>query len=164
MRICASLLKASVVAGLAFTVAWIRPPLDASLLARLFYIFILTNCVLATLSLLVGLPLVALVERLRIGSRWLYMLIAAVTGALVAAGMGHRGPIEGGVENRHGGAVFSPFDGGGPRIDHYPASQFEYLSSIAFCAMVGAVLGIAFWRFYSRRPRPHDSLERTRDR
>lgn len=157
MRMVTSLLKASAVAALVFALAWIRQPLAASTLVSTVQLFIGYTCVLAILSLMIGLPFVLIIERCQIGAWWSYTIVAAVTGALLAFGFGHRPAGE--VENPHGGAVFSPWTRDSPGIDSYPLSSNEYLGSIAFCAIVGGTLGFAFWRFYSRGLRTNGRRE-----
>jgi hypothetical protein len=41
-------------------------------------------------------------------------------------------------------------------IDSFPRSSFEYISSIAFCAVIGGVLGLVFWYLNSRGLRPNN--------
>lgn len=155
MRIFTSLLKASAVAALVFALAWIRQPLAASTLVSTVRLFVGFGCVFAILSLLIGVPFVRIIERCRIGAWWSYSIVAAVTGGLLAFVFGHRRPT-GEVENPHGGAVFSPWTRDSPAIDSFPLSSNEYVDSVAFCAIVGAALGFAFWYFYSHRPRGND--------
>lgn len=152
MRLFTSLLKASAIAALVFALAWIRPPISTSTLISTVRLFIDFGCVFAVLSMLIGLPLVLVIERCRIGAWWSYTIIAAVTGALFAFGFGHRPTGE--IENPHGGAVFSPWTRDSPGIDIFPESSNEYLGSIAFLTLVGGALGFAFWHFYSRGARP----------
>jgi hypothetical protein len=154
MRMLTSLLKASAVAALVFALAWIRQPLAASTLVSTVRLFIGFGFVFAIMSLLIGLPFVLIIERCRVGAWWSYTIVAAVTGALLAFGFGHRSTGE--VTNPHGGAVFSPWTRDSPGIDSFPLSSNEYLGSIAFCALVGGTLGFAFWYFYSRGPRPNN--------
>lgn len=149
-----SLLKASAVAALLFALAWIRQPIAASTLVSTVRLFIGFGCVFAILSLLIGLPFVVIIERCRIGAWWSYTIVAAITGALLAFSFGHR--PTGDVTNPHGGAVFSPWTRDSPSIDAFPVSSNEYLGSIAFCAIVGGALGLAFWYFYSRGSRPNN--------
>jgi len=146
-----SLLMASAVAATVFALAWIRPPLSVPTLISTVRLLVGFGFVFAILSLLIGLPLALFIEWCRIGTAWSYTVVAAVTGALIAFGFGHRHSEE--VPNPHGGAVFSPWTRDRPGIDDFPVSFNEYLSSIAFLALVGGVLGFAFWYFYSRGPR-----------
>jgi hypothetical protein len=151
-----SLLFASVFATLVFAVAWIRPPLSTSTLISTVGLFVGFGFVFAILSLLIGLPLALLMEWCRIGTRWTYTAVAAITGALLAFSFGHR-RTGGEVPNPHGGAVFSPWTRDHPGIDDFPRSPIELLGSIAFLALVGGILGFAYWYFYSHGPRrnPH---------
>jgi hypothetical protein len=154
MPMFTSFLKASAVAAFAFALAWIRQPLAASALGSTVGLFLGFGCLFVILSLLIGLPLALIIERCRIGRWWSYTLVAAATGALLAAGFGHR-PI-GEVQNPHGGLVFSPWTRDRPGIDSFPLSSTEYMASITFCAVVGSILGLSFWYFYSRGPRPNN--------
>jgi len=154
IRMCTSLLTASVVASVVFVLAWIRPPLSTSTLSSMGGLFVLFGFVFAILSLLIGLPLALFMEWCRIGAGWSYTLVAAVTGALIAYGFGHRRGGEFG--NPHGGAFFSPWTRDRPGIDEFPHSLDDLLGSIAFLALVGGTLGFAFWQFYSRGPRPNN--------
>ncbi len=149
-----SLLKASAVAALVFALAWVRPPLAAYTFISTVRLFILMVFVFAILSVLIGVPLVLILEKCRIGAVWSYTMVAAVTGALFGFSLGHRPTGE--VGNPHGGAVFSPWTRDSPGIDDFPVSSNEFLGSIAFCALVGGVLGLAFWYFFSRSPRAHN--------
>ena len=158
MRIFTSLLKASGVAALVFALAWIRWPFTASTLSSTVGLFIGFGIIFGILSLVVGLPFVLIMERFRIGSRWSYALVAGAIGAVLALAFGRHHP--GPMENPHGGLVFSPLTRNQPGIDSFPVSSNEYIGSIAFCAVVGAILGLAFWYFYSRSLRPNKRLER----
>lgn len=158
MRIISSLLKASAVAALVFALAWIRLPITASTIRTTLALFVGFSFIFAILSLVVGLPLVTLVERIRIGKWWSYSVIAAVTGALLATVAGRR-PM-GEVKNPHGGMVFSPLTRNSPGIDSFPASSGEYLGSIVFCAIVGGILGLAFWYFHRRGLHLKSQIER----
>jgi hypothetical protein len=60
-----SMLKASLVASAVFAIAWLRMPPTTMVLRY----FILYGILIAILSMIVGSPIVALIERLRIG-RW----------------------------------------------------------------------------------------------
>jgi hypothetical protein len=148
LRVFVSLLKASVIAAAVFTIAWIRLPFAEVNLRALIALFVLFSLVFGVLSATVGYGLVTLIETLGVGRRWVYTLLAGATGALLAALAGRRPTGE--VENPHGGVVFSPFTHNGMRIDSFPQSANEYLGSIAFCAFVGAILGLAFSYFHLR--------------
>ena len=157
-RTLASLLRASGVAALLFAAAWIRVPLTVMTLRSTLGIFVGFWLIFAILSLVIGLPLVLIIERLRIGRGWSYLITAAATGALVAAVCGRR--PTGVVGNPHGGMVFSPWTRARPEMDAFPLSSNEYVCSIAFCAIVGGVLGLAFWYFRQRPSHPNYRLER----
>jgi len=154
MRTFTSLLKASGIAALVFALAWIRWPFTASTLSSTVRLFIGFGFLLAILSFVLGLPFILIMEKCRIGNWWSYTLVAGATGALLALGFGHHNP--GPVANPHGGFVFSPWTRDRPGIDSFPVSSSEYIGSIAFCAIVGSVLGLAFWYFYSRSLRPNN--------
>jgi len=157
LRMITSLLYASAVATLVFALAWIRPPLSTSTLISTVGLFVGFGCVFAVLSLLIGLPLALPIERCRIGTGWSYTVVAAVTGALLAFSFGHRPTAE--VPNPHGGAVFSPWTRDHPGIDDFPRSHNEFLGSIAFLALVGGILGFAYWYFHSHGPRRNHRAE-----
>jgi hypothetical protein len=161
LRRITSLLYASAVATTVFALAWIRPPLSTSTLISTGGLFVGFGCVFAIVSLLIGLPLALLIEWCRIGTGWSYTAVAAITGALLAFGFGHR-RTGGEVPNPHGGAVFSPWTRDHPGIDDFPRSPNELLGSIAFLALVGGILGFAYWYFYSHGPRRnHRAQSRT---
>jgi hypothetical protein len=151
LRMVTSLLMASVVAAAVFALAWIRPPFSTSTLISTAGLFVGFGFVFVILSLLIGLPLALLIEWCRIGTAGCYTVVAAIVGALLAFGFGRRPSGEFG--NPHGGAVFSPWTRDRPGIDDFPVSLNEYLSSIVFLALMGGVLGFAFWYFYSHRLR-----------
>jgi hypothetical protein len=158
MRILISLMKASGIAALVFALAWIRWPFTVSTLSLTLSCLIGFGIIFAILSLLIGLPFVLIMEKCQIGRRWSYTLVAGTIGALLALAFGHH--RSGPMENPHGGLVFSPWTRDTPGIDSFPVSSAEYICSIAFCAIVGGVLGLAFWHFYSRSLRPNQRLER----
>ena len=81
-------------------------------------------------------------------------MVAAVAGALIAL-VWDAGPAEQLLIPMEE-AVFSPWTRDRPGIDDFPVSFNEYLSSIAFLALVGGGLGFAFWYFYSRAPRSNN--------
>jgi hypothetical protein len=76
-----SMLKASLVASAVFAIAWFRVPPTTMVLRY----FIFYGILIAILSTIVGLPIAALIERLKIGRWWSYLAFAAVTGALLGA-------------------------------------------------------------------------------
>jgi hypothetical protein len=140
------------VAALLFAGAWLRSPVSLSGLEALFRIFIGYGIILALLSLIVGLPLVNLFERYKLGHCWTYIAVATATGALVAAAVTSH--PTGGIDNPFG-LVFSPWTRDSPGfISRIPIRTVDYVGSIIFCAIVGGALGASFWRFYSRGARP----------
>jgi hypothetical protein len=155
-----SMFKASLVASAVFAIAWFRV-LPTTMVLRYF---ILYGILIAMLSMIVGLPIAALIERLKIGRWWSYLAFAAVTGALLGAILSSHptlescaAPIPGSgeqetcIENPHA-ITFSPWTRSEPGFAENPPIQWsDYRGTIAFGAIVGGALGISFWLFYSRR-------------
>jgi hypothetical protein len=149
MRMVTSLLKASVVAAAVFAVAWIRIPHLASGLGSIVRIFIGYGILIVILSLVIGFPLARLAEKFRLIRWWSSTTVAAVTGASLPA-------IFTQYESDNPFAVtFSPWTRNSPGFaDNIPLSPIDFVGSVVFGAIVGAVLGLAFWYFYSRASRP----------
>jgi 4-amino-4-deoxy-L-arabinose transferase-like glycosyltransferase len=115
-------------------------------------------------SIVLGLPLARLIERLKIGRWWSYLAFAAATGALLGAILSSQpscaAPIPGSgeqescVENPFA-ITFSPWTRSEPGFagDNPPIQWSDYGGTIAYGAVIGSVLGISFWFFYSRRKR-----------
>ena len=156
-----SVFKASIVASTVFAIAWFRVPPTAMVLRY----FIFYGILIAVLSMIVGLPIAALIERLRIGRWWSYLTFAAATGALLGALSSHptvgscarsvagSGEQETCIENPFA-ITFSPWTRSQPGFAENPPIQWsDYIGSIAFGAVVGGVLGISFWFFYQWRAR-----------
>jgi hypothetical protein len=156
-----SMFKASLVASAVFAIAWFRVPPTTMVLRY----FILYGILLAILSMIVGLPIAAFIERLRIGRWWSYLTFAAATGALLGALSSHptlescARPVAGSgeqetcIENPFA-ITFSPWTRRQPGFAENPSIQWsDYIGTIAFGAVVGGVLGISFWFFYRRRTR-----------
>jgi hypothetical protein len=157
-----SMFKASLVASAVFAIAWIRAP-PTTLFLRYFIGY---GILIAILSMIVGLPIAALMELLRIGRWWCYLIFAAATGALLGALSSHPSleacirPVAGSdiqetcVENPFA-ITFSPWTRSHPGFADYPSIQWsDYVGTIAFGAIVGGALGISFWFFYRWRVRP----------
>src|SRR5580658_9866979 len=155
------MLKASLVASAVFAIAWFRVPPTAMVLRYFMFYGIL----IAILSMIVGLPIAALIERLRIGRWWSYLIFAAATGALLGALSSHpslgscarsaagSGEQETCIDNPFG-VTFSPWTRSQPGFAENPSIQWsDYIGTIAFGAVVGSVLGISFWFFYRWRGR-----------
>jgi hypothetical protein len=154
--------KASFVASAVFAIAWFRAPPTTMVLRY----FIAYGILIAILSMIIGLPIAALVERLRIGRWWSYLTFGAATGALLGALSSHPSlegcirPVAGSdaqetcVENPFA-ITFSPWTRSQPGFTGYPSIQWsDYIGTIAFGAIVGGALGISFWFFYRWRARP----------
>jgi hypothetical protein len=155
VRTVTSLLKASVVAALVFALAWIRMPRLGSSLIIALEAFLSAGVLIAALSLIIGYPVVRLMERFRLGRIWSYASVPALVGALLAA---RYTPYDTG--NPFAVSI-SPWTRGQPGIiDGVPISRADHVGSILFAAIVGASLGIAFWHFYSDSSRPNQRLER----
>jgi hypothetical protein len=156
-----SMFKASLVASAVFAIAWFRlPPTTMVLRYFIFY-----GILIVILSMIVGLPIAALIERLRIGRWWSYLTFAAATGALLGALSLHptlescARPVAGSgeqetcIENPFG-VTFSPWTRSQPGFAENPRIRWsDYIGTIAFGAVVGGVLGICFWFFYRSRKR-----------
>ena len=153
MRTLIALLKASIVAALVFALAWIRLPLSAARLGSLLRIFIGYGLLIVILSLVIGFPLVRMLEKYRMGRWWSYTAIATTTGTLLAAAFTSH-PVAG-IQNPFA-LTFSPWTRNSPGFtDSIPISSIDYVGSIAFGAIVGGALGLAFWYFHLRGTRPN---------
>jgi membrane associated rhomboid family serine protease len=149
MRIAISLLKGCMVAAVVFAVAWIRIPRLPSGLGSVVRIFIGYGILITIVSFVIGFPLARIAEKYRLIRWWSSLGGAAVIGVLLAA-------IFTPYESDNPFAVtFSPWTRSNPGFaDNVPLSPADFVGSVAFGAIVGAVLGIAFWYFYSRASRP----------
>jgi hypothetical protein len=115
---------------------------------------------IAIFSMVLGLPLARLIERLKIGRWWPYLAFAAVTGALLGAMLSSHPsctqPVlsdeqETCIENPFA-ITFSPWTRSQPGFAENPSIQWsDYLGTIAVGTVIGGVLGISFWFFHSRR-------------
>lgn len=156
-----SIFKASLVASAVFAIAWFRMPPTTMVLRY----FIFYGILIAILSMIVGLPFAALIERLRIGRWWSYLTFAAATGALLGALSSHptlescARPVAGSgeqetcIENPFA-PTFSPWTRSQPGFVGNPSIRWsDYIGTIAFGALVGGTLGTSFWFFYRRRTR-----------
>ena len=75
-----ALFKSSLIASAVFAAAWFRiPPTE------IIRDFILYGILITIFSLVLGLPITWLIERLKIGRWWSYLAFAAATGALLGA-------------------------------------------------------------------------------
>jgi hypothetical protein len=156
-----SMFKASLVASAVFAIAWFRVP-PSTIVIRYFIFY---GILIVILSMLIGLPIAALIERLRIGRWWSYVALAAATGALLGALSSH--PMLGGCPRAIKGSseqetcienpfslTFSPWTRSQPGFAENPSIQWsDYIGTIVFRTVVGGVLGISFWFFYRWRAR-----------
>jgi len=153
-----SLLKASVVGAVLFTLAWFRFPESVSRPAPILGTFGIFGGFLIVLTLVLGFPLVSIVEKYRVGYWWLYATLGAGIGGLIGAAFSSH-PIP---EYPDPFAIsLSPWMRDSPGLIRSPPITWaDYTGSIEFCAIVGAALGASFWYFYSRSARPNQRLER----
>jgi hypothetical protein len=140
-----------------FAAAWLRQPPGEMLRTFIGY-----GILIAIFSMVVGFPLAWLIERLKIGRWWSYLALAAATGALLGAILSSRpscsipsqgsGEQESCIENPFA-TTFSPWTRSQPGFAglNPPIQWSDYGGTIAFGAVIGGVLGISFWFFYSRR-------------
>lgn len=145
-----ALLKSSLLASLVFTLAWIRWPLSRSLV-NLAGIFLGYGVLITIFTMIIGIPIVLLLERLRAGRWWAYLLGAAAIGAVLGSILSTHpsGGIDD-IQNPHA-ITFSPWTRNAPGfVDDTPLSSKDVVGSIVFGAIVGGALGISFWYFYSR--------------
>jgi hypothetical protein len=151
MRLSVSLLKASAVAAAVFAAAWIRVPHLASSLGIVVRIFIGYGILIAIFSLIIGLPLARLAERFRLLVWWSSTLLGATVGALLGGMFTYRPPLGPNEVENPFALTFSPSNRSSPGFtDNIPYSQADFVGSVALGAIVGGVLGISFWFFYSR--------------
>jgi hypothetical protein len=142
-----ALFKSSLIASVVFAAAWFRGPSTA---ASIIVYFLFYGVLITFFSMVLGLPLARLIERLKVGRWWSYLAFATVTGALLGAILGS-GEQETSIENPFA-ITFSPWTRSQPGFAENPAIQWsDYRGTIAFDAVIGDVLGISFWFFYSRR-------------
>ncbi|MGO9935589.1 MAG: hypothetical protein ACLPV8_27790 [Steroidobacteraceae bacterium] len=154
-----ALLKSSLIASAVFAVAWFRVPPTAAMILRNFLLYGIS---ITTFSMVLGLPLARLIERLKIGRWWSYLAFAAVTGASLGAVLSSHpscaSPIvsdepQACIENPFA-ITFSPWTRSQPGFAENPSIQWsDYIGTIAFGAVIGSVLGISFWFFYRYRAR-----------
>jgi hypothetical protein len=156
----AALAKASLVAALVFSLAWVRLPLSPGDVASIAGIFLLYAVLLLIASLVVGIPLVLFAERFKVESRFSSTLGATLVGTLVPL-LIVPSPNSSGASNPFA-LVFSPWTRPRPGfIDEPPIVLADYVGSAVFGALIGGVLGAAFWYFRTRGARPNKALERT---
>jgi hypothetical protein len=159
-----ALLKSSLLASLVFALAWVRWPLSRSPV-NLVGIFLGFGILITIFSTIIGIPLARLIERLKIGRWWSYLAFAAATGVLLGAILSSHPtlgscarPVAGSgeqetcIENPMA-ITFSPWTRSQPGFagENPPIQWSDYIGTIAFGAVIGGVLGISFWFFYSRR-------------
>jgi hypothetical protein len=165
-----ALLKSSLIASVVFAAAWFREP-SAFIIRDFIGYGILITC----FSMVLGLPIALLIERLRIGRWWSYLAFAVATGALLGAVLSSRPSVESRappipasgeretrVENPFA-ITFSPWTRSQPGFagENPPIQWSDYRGTIAFGAVIGGVLGISFWYFYSRNKKPGKSDQRS---
>jgi hypothetical protein len=157
-----ALFKSSLIASAVFAAASFRLPPTAAMIVRNFLFY---GIFITIFSMVLGLPLARLIERLKIGRWWSYLAFAAVTGALLGAVLSSHPTVdsraapppgsdeqEASVENPFA-ITFSPWTRSQPGFagENPPIQWSDYRGTIAFGAIVGGALGISFWFFYSRR-------------
>jgi hypothetical protein len=154
-----AMLKSSLVASAVFAAAWFRVPPTVEMIARNFVSY---GILIIIFSMVLGLPLARLIERLKICRWWSYFAFATATGALLgvilsshpscAAPIPGSGEQESCVENPMA-ITFSPWTRSQPGfVGENPAIQWrDYGGTIAFGSVIGGVLGLSFWFFYSHR-------------
>jgi hypothetical protein len=168
-RVGVSLLKASLIASLIFALAWLRLPLSASNFALVAVIFVGYGILIAIFAMVLGSPLVRLLERRRMNRWWSHLAAAAATGALLAA-IFSSSPYRRDENCEHPGSglqetcienpraihlAFSPWTRPRPGLIEYPPiAMRDFIGSIIFGAIVGGALGISFWFFYTRSQLP----------
>jgi hypothetical protein len=152
--------KASLVASVVFAIAWVRMP-PTTMVLRYFVSY---GILIAVLSMIVGLPITALIDRLRLGRWWSYLKVAAAVGGLLGALSSHpslgscahagSGEQETCIENPFS-ITFSPWTRSQPGFagENPPIQWSDYIGTIAFGTVVGGVLGTSFWFFNRRRAR-----------
>lgn len=84
-RVGVPLLKASLIASLIFALAWIRLPLSASNFASVAAIFVGCGILITILAMVLGSPLVRLLERRRMNRWWSLLAAATATGCLTGS-------------------------------------------------------------------------------
>jgi hypothetical protein len=154
-----AMLKSSLVASAVFAAAWFRVPPTAAMIVRNFIFY---GILITIIAMVLGLPLARFIERLKIGRWWSYLAFATATGALLGAILSSHpscahpipgnGEQESCVENPMA-ITFSPWARSQPGFagENPPIQWSDYTGTIAFGAVIGGVLGISFWFFYSRR-------------
>jgi hypothetical protein len=159
-----AMLKSALLASLVFTLAWVRWPWSRSPV-NLAGIFLWYGILITIFSMIIGIPLARLIERLKIGRWWSYLVFGAATGALLGAVLSSHPSLEGCVDPRNGeqetcienpmAITFSPWKRSQPGFagENPPIQWSDYIGTIAFGAVIGGVLGISFWFFYRCRAR-----------
>jgi hypothetical protein len=159
-----SILKASVVGSLAFALPWFRPSHLASSCATVLRTFIGYGILILLLSMILGFPFVALVERFKMVRLWFFTVTGIIFGASLGGILTIGGiltPYE--VPNPFA-LTFSPFTRNAPGfVNDIPISAADFAGSAGLGAFVGAALGASFWLFYSRSSRPNTVPDRARD-
>jgi hypothetical protein len=155
-----AMLKSSLLASLVFALAWVRWLLSRSPV-NWAGIFLWFGILISIFSMIIGIPLARLIERLKIGRWWSYLGFAAATGALLGAifsshpsgciePFARNGAQDSCIESPRA-ITFSPWTRSQPIFAENPPIQWsDYTGAIAFGAVIGGVLGISFWVFYSR--------------
>jgi hypothetical protein len=108
------------------------------------------------LSLTLGFLLASIAAKSGMVRWWSSTAVAAAVGALLGGFFTYRpapSNNRGEVANPFA-LTFSPWNRRAPGFtDDTSFSQVDFLGSVVFGAIVGGVLGIAFWYFYSRATR-----------
>jgi hypothetical protein len=157
-----ALLKSSLIASAVFAAAWFRVPPTVDMLVRTFLLY---GMMITIFSFVLGLPLAGLIERLKIGRWWTYLTFPAATGALLGAILSSHPVLESCASPTPGSGeqetcienpmaiTFPPWTRSQPGFAgmNPPIQWSDYVGTIAFGAVIGSVLGVSFWFFYSRR-------------
>jgi hypothetical protein len=153
MRILIPLLKASVIAALAFAISWIRFPRLVSSLHIVGGVLIGFGIPIVIMGIMIGFPLAVVMSKCRVLRWWSTTTVGTVVGALLGFMFSYgawRGPEPGEVANPFM-VTFSPLHWHAPGFtDGITFTLADLIASVSLAAAVGAVLGLSFWSFHSR--------------
>jgi hypothetical protein len=147
-----ALFKSSLIAGTVFAAVWFRiPP------SEIIRNFILYGILITIISLVLGLPLAWLIERLKIGRWWSHLAFAAATGALLGGILSSHPTVESRASyprkrrtgnERRKSLRYNLFAmdeiATGIRWRDPPIQWSDFGGTIAFGAVIGGVLGFPF--------------------
>jgi hypothetical protein len=161
-KVLPSLLAASVVAAMTFSLAWLRVTDLSASLNVVLGAFILYGVATVLISLVVGWPIAFVMARYRLLRWWTSVATAASFGMLLAWLS-----TAGGADVEDYGnpfrASFSPWTRDKPGfVDDAPFSNADFIGSLALGAIVGAIFGLVFWLLFTRGARSNISLQRDR--